>query len=128
MKIYCPDCGNKLEYTVKKPNFCVNCGYKFAGAQVEHTAPVPDEQYAEEESKVSDFDQLGGLLVDIDVAKPQGVKFGDVCGIASQDNGTKAGEVYSRPSDGASKEEVLQKLRQEGSTARGGSKPPSKKV
>lgn len=128
MKIYCPDCGNRLEYAAKKPNFCVNCGYKFAGAQVEHIAPVPDEQYAEEEREPSDFYHLGGLHVDMDVPKPRGVKFGDICGIASQDNGTKAGDVYTRPSDDIPKEEVLRQLRQEGSTARGGSTPPSKKV
>ena len=80
------------------------------------------------EREPSDFDRLGGLHVDMDVPKPRGVKFGDICGIASQDNGTKAGDVYTRPSDDIPKEEVLRQLRQEGSTARGGSTPPSKKV
>ena len=36
MKVYCPDCGTKIEYkAAKKPNFCTNCGYKFAGAKVD---------------------------------------------------------------------------------------------
>jgi len=122
MKIYCPDCGNRLEYTAKKPNFCMNCGYKFAGAQVEHSAPVPDEQYTEEKEP-SDFDRLGGLHVDVDVPKTGGVKFGDIVGIAAEDNGAKQGEVFKRPTDDTPKEEVLRQLRAEGSTSRGGPKP-----
>ena len=32
MKTYCPECGTKMEYIAKKPKFCSNCGYAFAGA------------------------------------------------------------------------------------------------
>ena len=30
IKLFCPDCGTNNSYASKKPNFCCNCGYKFA--------------------------------------------------------------------------------------------------
>ena len=40
MKTYCPECGTKMEYIAKKPKFCSNCGYAFAGA----SKPKPSYQ------------------------------------------------------------------------------------
>ena len=60
MKTYCPDCGTKMEYTAKKPKFCIDCGYAFAG--------LPNIQ---------------GLEVEIEVDKPTGFEFGSLIGTAS---------------------------------------------
>ena len=31
-KTYCPECGTKMEYAGKMPNFCTNCGYALSSA------------------------------------------------------------------------------------------------
>lgn len=58
LTLFCRECGHKNEYTFKKPNFCENCGNKFAHASVQtvvNQKPAPkvqeivDEQQSEED-------------------------------------------------------------------------------
>ena len=121
MKIYCPDCGNRIEYkAAKKPNFCINCGYKFAGAKVERTAPVPDSEYNDESNDHdNNFDQIKGLEVDLDVSRQKGVKFGDIVGTSAEENGSKQGEFFRRDVDQSiTNEQVVADFKKEAGTSR----------
>jgi hypothetical protein len=85
MKTYCPECGTKMEYIAKKPKFCSNCGYAFAGA----SKPKPNyqESIETEEEVVTDLphvlNQISSLDVELEVDKPQGVQFGAIVGTSS---------------------------------------------
>ena len=81
MKTYCPECGTKMEYIAKKPKFCSNCGYAFAGAS--KPKPSYQESIETEEEVVTDLPQISSLDVEIEVDKPQGVQFGSIIGTAS---------------------------------------------
>ena len=81
MKTYCPECGTKMEYIAKKPKFCSNCGYAFAGAS--KPKPSYQESIETEEEVVSDLPQISSLDVEIEVDKVQGVQFGSIIGTAS---------------------------------------------
>ena len=126
MKVYCPDCGTKIEYkAAKKPNFCTNCGYKFAGAKVDPPPIVtPDEEYEDDYEETSSvLSNLTELDVDVQVSKRQGVTFGDVLGTAATENGTKAGDVYKRPDDGSTAEQQMNSFKNEASATRPNSRP-----
>lgn len=114
MKTYCPECGTKIEYTAKKPNFCVNCGYAFAGTK----APEPSykdhlETIEEEPSQVP---QLNGLDYDLDFVteKEKGFAFGDVVGTAPA---PEEGDFPAEQSQ-ASSEEFLANFLKEAGTSR----------
>ena len=81
MKTYCPECGTKMEYIAKKPKFCSNCGYAFAGAS--KPKPSYQESIETEEEVVSDLPQISSLDVEIEVDKVQGVQFGSIIGTAA---------------------------------------------
>ena len=81
MKTYCPECGTKMEYIAKKPKFCSNCGYAFAGAS--KPKPRYQESIETEEEVVSDLPQISSLDVEIEVDKVQGVQFGSIIGTAA---------------------------------------------
>ena len=68
MKTYCPECGTKIEYTAKKPNFCINCGYAFAGTKPPEPSYKDHLETIEEEP--SQVPQLDGLDVELEVLLP----------------------------------------------------------
>ena len=43
MKMYCPDCGAKIEYTSNKPNFCINCGHAFGNIKASQNVQEADD-------------------------------------------------------------------------------------
>ena len=60
---YCKSCGGKIEYLLKKPNFCPNCG-KFTGspgAQGSVAPPVNNIVAEEEESEGTDVQHLPSI-------------------------------------------------------------------
>ena len=121
MKTYCPDCGTRMEYkAANKPNFCTNCGYKFAGAKVDPPSIVtPDTECPEEQEGEVDFNKYSGLDVHVDVSPNKGVTFGEALGTASAENGTEAGEVFKRPlDDSVSSKDVMQSFKREAGTDR----------
>ena len=81
MKTYCPECGHKMEYIAKKPKFCSNCGYAFAG--VSAPKPTYQDSIETEEEPAAPLPQINELDVEIEVDKPQGVQFGSIIGTAS---------------------------------------------
>ena len=81
MKTYCPECGTKMEYIAKKPKFCSNCGYAFAGAS--KPKPSYQESIETEEEVVPDLPQISSLDVEIEVDKAQGVQFGSIVGTSA---------------------------------------------
>ena len=126
MKVYCPDCGTKIEYkAAKKPNFCTNCGYKFAGAKVDPPPIVtPDSEYQDDyEETSSNLPNLNALDVDVQGSERKGVTFGDGLGTAATENGTKAGEFYKRPADGSTAEQQMESYRSAASSTRPNSSP-----
>lgn len=40
LSVYCPSCGAKTEYTVKKPCFCASCGNSFSSVSIAKTNPI----------------------------------------------------------------------------------------
>ena len=83
MKTYCPDCGTKMEYTAKKPKFCIDCGYAFAGVAKQQKANYQKSIEAEEEDAPVSLPNIQGLEVEIEVDKPTGFEFGSLIGTAS---------------------------------------------
>ena len=81
MNIYCKSCGAPTVYGSKKPKFCSNCGYAFAGAS--KPTPSYQESIETEEEVVSDLPQISSLDVEIEVDKVQGVQFGSIIGTAA---------------------------------------------
>ena len=81
MKTYCPECGTKMEYIAKKPKFCSNCGYAFAGAS--KPKPSYQESIETEEEVVPDLPQISSLDVETEVDKAQGVQFGSIVGTST---------------------------------------------
>ena len=83
MKTYCPDCGTKMEYTAKKPKFCIDCGYAFAGVAKQQKANYQKSIEEEEEDAPVSLPNIQGLEVEIEVDKPTGFEFGSLIGTAS---------------------------------------------
>jgi ribosomal protein L37E len=85
MKLYCSSCGHPNAYTVKKPNFCSECGFSFVGTaskknQTEETQGVLLEEDDDlEEFKENRFENsLGSLNVEIEGYQTQRITLGDI--------------------------------------------------
>jgi hypothetical protein len=91
MKIYCSDCGTPHEYTLKKPNFCQNCGStinkSISSAQItEKKKDIEDERAdddLEDERGKAEVPDISELSFDTSFSSARGVKLGDVIGTAS---------------------------------------------
>ena len=91
-KIYCPDCGGATEYSLKKPNFCNNCGVSFAGASAPKGPVGPkgprgvkgikqplSKPVIEEDEEITTIPQIDELDVEISSAgKARGVRLEDL--------------------------------------------------
>ena len=85
MKTYCPDCGTKMEYTAKKPKFCIDCGYAFAGVAKQQKAnyqKLSEAEAEEEDDTPVNLPNIQRLEVEIEVDKPIGFEFGSLIGTA----------------------------------------------
>lgn len=68
-KIYCPHCGAKNEYTLKKPDKCFSCGKPFASifSKPSSSAPV---KAARTQKPINVDDDLDDDELDIDYVPP----------------------------------------------------------
>lgn len=51
--MYCPECGERIEYSIKKPNFC-----PFCGAKVNMSASIKEKNQTEDAAAEKDFSSL----------------------------------------------------------------------
>lgn len=67
-RIYCTECGAKVEYAYSKPKFCSNCGTGFGGLQKNKSnfkKTVESEPLNEDETEFEEVPQLyNGLAVE----------------------------------------------------------------
>jgi len=85
MKTYCPSCGNKMEYKVKKPNFCQNCGNSLAiGSQpVNQAKHIEDDEFELQEENFTV--PTKGLEFIFETDKPASETLGTIFQQASQE-------------------------------------------
>lgn len=85
---YCSACGNKIEFSLKKPNFCPHCGTpsgKTSSASAPQTKPLTarrviepqEEPTKEDETNINTLPALASLQYDIEgdysgLSRPQG--------------------------------------------------------
>lgn len=114
MKTYCPDCGTKIEYAAKKPNFCLNCGYAFAGAsKTVKNIPTPDHTEEMEESEFNS--NVNHLDFELEMSPQKGVRLGDIVGTANEGE-----EGFERdPDPEVSRDEFLSNFKKEAGSSRG---------
>ena len=127
MKSYCQECGHAYEYTVKKPNFCYNCGNSIVKllkplAEASKSSDSEDEDHnyegEGEEAQVPDINKL-----DFDFEPPslRGIKLGSIMG-------TQPGEEkFERPEEKLSKKKLLEEYKKEAGAIRPNFKPKKKK-
>ena len=88
--IFCTECGNKIEYTYSKPNFCPKCGNRCGGLsnsrdnsvrkfQVEHDADF-DEGLAEDETNSDHIPDINRLAVETESYGNNVFTFGSLVG------------------------------------------------
>lgn len=117
MKTYCPDCGTKMEYTAKKPKFCIDCGYAFAGVPKRQKPDYKKPLEAEEEDYIpASLPDIKGLEVELEVDRPTGFEFGSLIGTATP---PREGDFpKANPKDQASSKEFLADFLKEAGTSR----------
>jgi|TARA_Y100000593_G_scaffold94174_1_gene192000 hypothetical protein len=120
MKKYCTECGYKIEYTAKQPNFCPSCGEGLnASARANKPAQTVIEQQPEiEESQeeVANIPQLQGLDIEIQPDVTKGVKLGQVFAEASENDDRPINDSYKPPR--ISKKKILDEFKREAGTLR----------
>ena len=94
-KIYCPECGAPIEYSAKKPNFCLNCGHplnKEAAATTERDLDVSLNEEIEGQEESLDIQE--GFELDIEYVespRSKGFKLGDIADSLSEDSSLAKG-------------------------------------
>lgn len=73
-KIFCPNCGTKLFYSIEKPNFCTSCGKSITAA----FAASPSSSPAKEEDSSEDYEPLLATKLDVEIEKGGRVKLWEV--------------------------------------------------
>lgn len=106
-KIYCSNCGNAIQYSDIKPNFCQKCGTNLGSGKTQIAAQPQIEIIQETRPKVNN------LNWDIQIEKPKGMKLKDLA------KGEKI-NFDSRHSEKLSKEEFLKQFQKEAGTLRRG--------
>lgn len=116
MKTYCPECGTKMEYIAKKPKFCSNCGYAFAGASKPKPKPSYQDSTETEEEEIAELPQINALEFEFEADKVQGVEFGSIIGTAAP---PKEGDYPAPdPAEQVSSEKFLSDFLKEAGTSR----------
>lgn len=69
--LYCPECGDKNEYSIKKPKFCSSCGEAFGGIKIQ---PSPLGQTSTARQNVPhetvDYKNIQDFKVDVVMPNP----------------------------------------------------------
>ena len=106
-KIYCSNCGNAIQYSDIKPNFCQKCGTNLGSGKTQTSAQPQIEIIQETKPKVNN------LNWDIEIEKPKGIKLKDLA------KGEKI-NIDGRQTDEVSKEDFLKQFQKEAGTLRRG--------
>jgi len=108
-KIYCSSCGNPIQYSDLKPNFCFKCGTNLGTGKPQIVAKVePEIEIKEVRSKINN------LNWDIEIQRPKGQKLKDLA------RGEKDNNFQPRNGEELSKEEFLKQFQKEAGTLRRG--------
>lgn len=107
-KIYCSNCGNPIQYTDAKPNFCQKCGANITSGKVQTVAQPQIEIIQESRPR------LNNLNWDIDIQRPKGERLKDLA------KGEKANIDRRYTDENLSKEEFLKQFQKEAGTLRRG--------
>ena len=75
-KIYCSNCGNPIQFSDVKPNFCQKCGTNLSGVKQQNVAKNAQEIEIVEIRKP--LNNLNNLNWDIEIEKPKGIKLKDI--------------------------------------------------
>lgn len=120
MKTYCPDCGTKHEYTINKPNFCVNCGRPFAGAPPKPETPAPEpEIMQEDEQPVSaSYSNMSNLDIEMELNPRKGVSLGDIMASQLEEEQVNLDDLPKPKTQQISKEQVKQQFQSEAGALR----------
>ena len=120
MKAYCPECGTKHEYTINKPNFCVSCGYAFAGAPPKPAAPAPQpEIIQEDEQPVSaSYSNMSNLDIEMELNPRKGVSLGDIMASQLEEEQVNLDDLPKPKTQQISKEQVKQQFQSEAGALR----------
>jgi len=120
MKAYCPDCGTKHEYTINKPNFCVNCGYAFAGAPPKPAAPAPEpEIIQQDEQPVSaSYSNMSNLDIEMELSPRKGVSLGDIMASQLEEEQVNLDDLPKPKTQQISKEQVKEQFQSEAGALR----------
>tara|TARA_Y100000592_G_scaffold21795_1_gene33715 strand:+ start:53 stop:439 length:387 start_codon:yes stop_codon:yes gene_type:complete len=120
MKAYCPECGTKHEYTINKPNFCVSCGYAFAGAPPKPAAPAPEpEIIQEDEQPVSaSYSNMSNLDIEMEINPRKGVSLGDIMASQLEEEQVNLDDLPKPKTQQISKEQVKQQFQSEAGALR----------
>lgn len=82
--IFCQSCGTKIEYTLKKPNFCYSCGDALGSVSSASASSVskPDQrQNAEPLESAESCPKLTGIEVEIIKGNNQEITLGNTVGM-----------------------------------------------
>jgi len=107
-KIYCSNCGNAIQYSDIKPNFCQKCGTNLASGKTQISAQPQIEIIQESKPR------LNNLNWDIEISKPKSIKFKDLAKGQISNVEKRGGESFD------SKEEFLKQFQKEAGTLRRG--------
>ena len=120
MKAYCPKCGTKHEYTINKPNFCVSCGYAFAGAPPKPAAPAPEpEIIQEDEQPVSaSYSNMSNLDIEMELSPRKGVSLGDIMASQLEEEQVNLDDLPKPKTQQISKEQVKEQFQSEAGALR----------
>ena len=117
MKIYCHQCGAAIHCGVdSKPNFCHKCGTKLSDAAT--TPTEANDPALEETESTNDYQELGGLEVDIqqDNNDLKTFKLRDVVGTVDPDAPQGIDNDFIAPK--ISQDDILRQIRKEAGTLR----------
>ena len=83
--LFCPSCGNKLEFASSKPNFCVKCGGQLNASYASNTAQnqptiVENVDFGEDETNAEHIPSISKLQVDCEVDDSKTFTVGSLVG------------------------------------------------
>jgi len=77
-KFFCSECGSAHEYTVKKPNFCQDCGYRFSNNTSTATVASKRSIPINDPEEVSEVPQITQFPVEISIGNKNQIKLGEL--------------------------------------------------
>jgi hypothetical protein len=110
MKRYCLDCGAPTEYSLKKPQFCSNCGQSFENNQASSNASIAKNVNQKRFNKISEIDVDYNNYEDDDIDSVPNINKLEVETFVEKNKGEKIRDLIKNPSKptkrSASKEKV----------------------